>query len=334
MERLQLDNLAIHWREALDAASVSLDELSRSRAALQVPAPELHDRLIELEHERGEAELDLEQLARTEHIQLNRHLMGPSASGMLLGLGASVRACVFDLDGVLTASAPLHAAAWQETFNELLARHHEQAGQRFGPWRPFARREDYLLYIHGRPRIDGVHGFLASRGIRLPDGSPADSPGSETGWGLANRKNQVLRRRLRREPVRGFEGSIRFLELAHEAQLSCAVVSASANTSAILERAGLLPLVQVVIDGNLIGADGLRPKPAPDSVLAACHRLGVAPEFVTAFETTPAGIVADRVAGVGGIVAVNREGHTQELTAWGADRVVSDLDELIDRTLR
>jgi beta-phosphoglucomutase-like phosphatase (HAD superfamily) len=150
---------------------------------------------------------------------------------------------------------------------------------------------------------------------------------------LANRKNHVLRRRLRHEPVRGFDGSIRFLELAHEAELSCAVVSASANTNAILERAGLLPLIEVVIDGNLIGANGLRPKPAPDSVLAACHRLGVPPELVAAFETTPAGIVADRVAGVGRIVAVNREGRTQELTAWGADGVVSDLEDLIDATL-
>jgi beta-phosphoglucomutase-like phosphatase (HAD superfamily) len=239
-------------------------------------------------------------------------------------------ACAISSRASLTSSCqPIETAAHRHRHDLEVG-----AGQRFGPWRPFARREDYLLYIHGRPRIDGVHGFLASRGIRLPDGSPADSPGSETAWGLANRKNQVLRRRLRCEPVRGFEGSIRFLELAYEAQLSCAVVSASANTNAILERAGLLPLIQVVIDGNLIGADGLRPKPAPDSVLAACHRLGVAPEFVTAFETTPAGIVADRVAGVGGIVAVNREGHTQELTAWGADRVVSDLDELIDGTLR
>jgi beta-phosphoglucomutase-like phosphatase (HAD superfamily) len=334
VERLQLDHLAIHWREALDAASDSLEELGRSRRALQVPVPELHDLLIDLEHERGEIELGLERLARSEHIELHRHLSGPRASGMLLGLGASVRACAFDLDGVLTASAPLHAAAWQETFDELLARHHEKAGQRFGPWRPFARREDYLLHIHGRPRLDGVHGFLASRGIRLPDGSPGDSPGAETAWGLANRKNQVLRRRLRDEPVRGFEGSIRFLELAHEAELSCAVISASANTHAILERAGLSPFVDVVIDGNLIGSGGLRPKPAPDSVLAACHRLGVAPELVAAFETTPAGIVAARVAGICHIFAVNREGGTQELTAWGADRVVSDLEDLIEVSLR
>ena len=290
-------------------------------------------RFGDLVRERVETEDALEQLARLTHGGLHRRLTGPRASGDLIGLDRTVVACVFDLDGVLTASAALHAAAWQETFDQLLARHHESVGDRFGPWRPFDVQHDYELYIHGRPRIEGVHTFLASRGIRLPEGRIDDPPGTETAHGLANQKNDALRRRLGHDGVSAFDGSIRFLEVAHEAGLRCAVVSASANTDAILDRSGLRELVDAVVDGVVIQSENLRAKPAPDSVLAACRRLAVQPGTVASFETTYAGIAAGRSAGVHSVIGVDRSGRAASLVAEGADRVVSDLAELIDPQL-
>jgi beta-phosphoglucomutase-like phosphatase (HAD superfamily) len=323
----------MHWRGALDAAQDALTDVSRSPSALQLPAVELRHRARALAHEREETEYDLEQLAVASHERLHRHLTGPRAAAALLGLEPSVAACVFDLDGVLTASAPLHAAAWQETFDELLARHHRLTHERFGPWRPFARREEYARYIHGRPRLEGVHGFLASRGISLPDGNPDDRPGLETAWGLANRKNEVLRRRLDHEGVRGYEGSLWFLELACEAGIRCAVVSASANTGAILRRAGLAALVDVVVDGTAIAEEHLRWKPAADTILTACRRLGVSPSSTATFETTVDGVAAGRALGLAELIGVERDGRAPALAAAGANRIVSDLAELIDPIL-
>ena len=328
-----LDTLSMHWRNSLDAAEDALNEVSRSRRSLQFPPEDVSTRLRGLVRERVEVEGALEQLARLTHSGLHRSLTGPRARGDLIGLDRTVVACVFDLDGVLTASASLHAAAWQETFDQLLARHHESAGDRFGPWRPFDAQHDYELYIHGRPRIEGVHTFLASRGIRLPEGRIDDPPGIETAHGLANRKNDALRRRLGDDGVSAFDGSRRFLEVAREAGLRCAVVSASANTNAILGRSGLRELVDTVVDGAVIESEHLRGKPNPDWVLAACRRLTVGPERVASFETTHAGIAAGRSAGMHSVIGVDRSGRAASLVAEGADRVVSDLTELIDPRL-
>jgi len=325
--------LGSHWRTAFDAAEDALVTLSRNRRELQLPPDELQARVRELVRERSETERLLEQVAVLTHARIHRHLTGPRARADLIGLDGTVSACVFDLDGVLTASAALHAAAWQETFDPLLARHHESAGERFGPWRPFDTWHDYERYIHGRPRIEGVHAFLASRGIRLPEGSSSDPPDVETAQGLANRKNDALRRRLQADGVRAFEGSTRFLEVAHEAGLRCAVVSASANTGTILRRARLDGLVDAVVDGDVIRRERLEVKPAPDSLLAACRLLGVGPASVAIFETTLAGIDAGRAAGVHRVIGVDRTGRAAALVQEGADRVVSDLGELIDPAL-
>ena len=325
MNDLELDALALRWRDALDTAADSLRELGRSRQVLHFSPAELQGRVSELERERGITDVDLDRLARATHTHLHRHMQGPRATGTLLGLGSSVEACVFDLDGVLTPSAALHAAAWRETFDEFLSRHHAQAGVHFGAWRRFEVRDDYFRYIHGRPRIDGARGFLASRGIRLPPGAADDLPSAGTEWGLAARKNEVLQRQLRQHGVNAYQGSIRFLELAREAQLGLAIVSASANTLEILERAGLLLLVDQVVDGNVMREQRLRPKPAPDSVLAACRRLGVLPAAVATFDTTVAGIAASRSAGVGRVLAVDH-GRSWVPTA---DVVVSELADLI-----
>ena len=324
---LQLDALALRWRVALDAAADSLAQVGRNRRVLHFPAAELRAWSSELERERSVTDADLVSLARATHTHLHRHMFGPRATSTLLGLGSTVDGCVFDLDGVLAPSTALHAAAWRETFDEFLARHHAQAGGHYGPWRPFAA-SDYRRYIHGRLRIDGARGFLASRGIRLPAGTPADPPGADTEWGLAARKNEVFQRQLRQHGVRAYESSILFLGLAREAQLGLAIVSASANTLEILEHAGLLPLVDEVVDGNVMREERLRPKPAPDLVLAACRRLGLQPESVATFETTAAGFAAGQSAGVGRVIAVNR-GGTPPSSASTADVVVSELADLI-----
>ena len=325
MNDLELDALAFRWRDALDTAANSLGQVGRSRRVLHFSPAELRAWASEVERERSLTDVDLERLARATHTHLHRHMQGPRATGTLLGLGSSVEACVFDLDGVLTPSTALHAAAWRETFDEFLSRHHALAGEHYGSWRPFEVRDDYFRYIHGRPRIDGARGFLASRGIRLPAGAADDLPPAKTEWGLAARKNEVLQRQLRQHGVNAYEGSIRFLELAREAQLGLAIVSASENTLEILERAGLLLLVDQVVDGNVMRAERLPPKPAPDSVLAACRRLGVRPAAVATFDTTAAGIAAGRSAGVGQVLAVNR-GRSSVPTA---DVVVSELADLI-----
>jgi beta-phosphoglucomutase-like phosphatase (HAD superfamily) len=325
-----LDALGSQWRVALDAAEDALVTLSRNRRELQFPPDELQAQARRLVGERSETEHLLEQVAALTRTRVHRHLTGPRARPELLGLDGSVHACVFDLDGVLTASAALHAAAWQEAFDPLLARYHERSGERFGPWRPFDPQHDYERYIHGRPRIEGVHAFLASRGIRLPEGAPDDPADVETAKGVANRKNLALQRRLGVDGVRAFAGSTQFLEVAHEAGLACAVVSASANTSTILQRAGLAELVDAVVDGDVILTEHLRMKPAPDSVLAACGRLDVRPASVATFETTLAGVDAGRAAGVHRVIGVDRSGRTAALVQEGADRVVSDLAELID----
>ena len=328
-----LEPLSIHWRTALDAAEDALDAAARSGTAVRFPAEELRRRGQKLAVERAETQTLLEALAHETRSHVTRRMTGPRATPELIGLDHAVHACVFDLDGVLTASAALHAAAWQETFDELLARHHESAHEEYGPWRPFDARHDYDRYIHGRPRIEGVHAFLASRGIRLAEGRPTDRPGMETAYGLANRKQEALRRRLVFDGVHAFAGSTRFLEIAHEAGLPCAVVSASANTAAILARAGLVELVDEVVDGRVLARERLRGKPAPDSVLAACRRLAVRPDEVATFETTRAGIVAGHAAGVHRVIGVDRTGHAASLRERGADRVVTDLGDLIDPVL-
>ena len=328
MNDLQLDTLAFRWRGALDTAADSLAQVGRSRQTLHFSAAELQAWIADVERERVLTDVDLERLARATHAHLHRHMEGPPATGRLLGLGSSVEACVFDLDGVLTTSTALHAAAWRETFDEFLARHHARTGKHYGSWRPFEVRADYKRYLHGKPRIEGIRSFIASRGIRLPAGTPADLQSAETEWGLAARKNEVLQRNLRQHGVRAYEGSIHFLELAREAQLGLAVVSASANTLEILERAGLLPLVDEVVDGIVMREEGLRAEPAPDSVLAACRRLDVQPAAVAAFDTTAAGIAAGRSAGVGRVIAVNRSDASLSFAST-ADVTVSELADLI-----
>jgi HAD superfamily hydrolase (TIGR01509 family) len=243
-----------------------------------------------------------------------------------------VTACVFNLDGVLIGSAAVHAAAWMETFDEFILTRAERARGHFAP-APFNPRTDYPAHIHGRPRLEGVRAFLASRGISLPEGRADDAPGTETVHGLANRKKVALLRRLDEHGLSAFEGARSYLELAREGGVRCAVLSASANTGTILERAGLATLVDGCVDGNTIAAEHLRPRPAPDMLLAACRQLAVEPRNAAAFETSAAGVAAARSAGFELVVGVDRGGRWKELLDRGANMVISGLDEILDRTL-
>jgi beta-phosphoglucomutase-like phosphatase (HAD superfamily) len=328
-----LEHLSAQWRLALIVAQDALTAIARSGSSIGFPAQELRERSGRLERERADTAKLLDQVAREEHVHLRHRLSAPRASRRTLGLPDSTAACVFDLDGVLTASGELHAAAWRDALDPVLASRVERTGERFAPFKPFDPRTDYYRYLHARPRLDGVHAFLASRGIRLPEGHVNDPPGAETINGLANRKNEALLHRLEHEGVEAFGGSQLYLEGVREAGLDCAVVSASANTKAILERAGLDLLVGGQVDGNAIRSHSLHMKPAPDTMLAACRLLGAPPDRAAAFETTYEGIEAARAAGMALVVAVDRAGRADDLRARGADRVVTDLAELLDPAL-
>jgi HAD superfamily hydrolase (TIGR01509 family) len=330
---VSLDALAGRWRVAFGVAADALQAASGCRESLGFTELELAQHQGRLAHERETAARLLTLIARDEHVALHRSVLAPRATRPMLGLPPAVLACVFDLEGVLTGAASIHAAAWADAFDEFLARRLEQLGERFAAFRPFNPQTDYDKYIHGKPRLEGVHAFLAGRGIRLPEGRVDDPPGAETVHGLANRKNEALLGRLDRESVSAYADTRQYLEAAREAGLVLAAVSASANTTTILERAGLTELIAEHVDGNTIKAERLRSEPAPDTLLAACRRLGVPPARAAAFETTDAGIAAARAAGFGVVVGVDRPDRRGKLDTNGADVLVNDLAALLDPAL-
>jgi beta-phosphoglucomutase family hydrolase len=245
---------------------------------------------------------------------------------MVLGLPDGVTACLFDLDGVLTDTAAVHDRAWTAVFDAFLRERADTTGEPFVPFDPVA---DYAAHVDGKPRPDGVRDFLASRGVRLPEGSADDAPGALTVHGLGNRKNEVLLRTIAEDGVEVFEGSRRYLEAARERGLRRAVVSSSANTQQVLEVTGLAPLVEERVDGVTLRELGLRGKPAPDTFLEGARRLGVEPAAAAVFEDALAGVAAGRAGGFGHVVGVDRTGQAAGLRAHGADAVVTDLAELL-----
>jgi beta-phosphoglucomutase family hydrolase len=246
---------------------------------------------------------------------------------MLLGLPTGIRACLFDLDGVLTDTAAVHAAAWKEMFDEFLRAYAQEQGI---PFVPFDARKEYDAYVDGKPRANGVRDFLTARGITLPDGTPEDPPTAMTVNGLGNRKNVAVQRRIRTEGVHVFEGSRRYLQAAVQAGLRRAVVSSSANTHEVLEVTGLAQYVEQVVDGVTIRTAGLRGKPAPDSFLAAAKGFGIDPSEAAVFEDALAGVSAGRSGHFGHVIGVDRVGQADELKIHGADVVVRDLAELLE----
>ena len=246
---------------------------------------------------------------------------------MLLGLPTGIRACLFDLDGVLTDTAAVHAAAWKEMFDEFLRAYSQEQGI---PFVPFDARKEYDAYVDGKPRANGVRDFLTARGIRLPDGTPDDPPTAMTVNGLGNRKNVAVQRRIRTEGVHVFEGSRRYLQAAVQAGLRRAVVSSSANTHEVLDVTGLAQYVEQVVDGVTIRTEGLRGKPAPDTFLAAAKGFGIDPSEAAVFEDALVGVSAGRSGHFGHVIGVDRVGQADELKIHGADVVVRDLAELLE----
>ncbi|MFI6160517.1 beta-phosphoglucomutase family hydrolase [Micromonospora haikouensis] len=246
----------------------------------------------------------------------------------MLGLPAHVTACLFDLDGVLTQTARVHNAAWTETFDAFLKRRAAATGE---PYRPFDPGPDYNRYVDGKPRADGVRSFLASRGIVLPEGSPDDPPDADTVNGVGNRKNAVLLKRIHTDGVEVYPGSVTYLRAAAAAGLRRAVVSASANCRDVVAAAGLESLLEARVDGVVAREQGLRGKPHPDTFLAGAKLLGVDPAQAAVFEDALAGVAAGRAGGFGYVVGVDRVGQADELRAHGADVVVTDLTDLVDR---
>ena len=234
-------------------------------------------------------------------------------------------AVLFDLDGVITDTAAIHRACWKETFDAYLAARAEARGERF---RPFDD-EDYLRYVDGRPRYDGVRGFLASRGIELPEGEPSDPGDAETVCGLGNRKNDRVAPAISEKGVDVFPGSVAWLEQLRAEGFRTALVSASANAATVLEVAGLLGAFEVRIDGVVLAAEGIAGKPAPDSFLEAARRLGVAPARAVVVEDARAGVAAARAGNFGLVIGVARHGDAAALHDAGADLVVADLGELV-----
>lgn len=246
---------------------------------------------------------------------------------MRLRLPEGVSACLFDLDGVLTETATLHAEAWKRAFDEFLFRRAAAAGGQFAP---FDEVGEYDAYLDGRPRLEGTRAFLDARGIELPEGTPGDPPCRETVNGLAARKNELLLALFAERGVVVYPGSLRFLEEASRSSLLTAVVSSSANTAAVLRAAGLEGRFDACVDGTVAAAEHLAGKPAPDTYLEAARRLGVAPSGAAVFEDALAGVEAGRRGNFGLVVGVDRVGQAAQLSAHGADVVVADLAELIE----
>ena len=246
----------------------------------------------------------------------------------VVGLPEEIRACLFDLDGVLTQTAKVHAAAWKEMFDTYLRARAERTGAEFVP---FDAHDDYDRYVDGLPRYDGVRGFLGSRGIELPEGGPDDPPGAETICGLGNLKNELVLQLIREQGVDAYDGSVRYVHAVRDAGLRRAVVSSSANCRDVLVAVGILDLFDEIVDGNVAHEQGLKGKPAPDTFVYAARKFGLTPANAAVFEDALAGVASGRAGDFGYVVGVDRVGQRDELKEHGADVVVDDLAELLDR---
>lgn len=321
---LELETISAHWQRALDAAERALHAADGS-----LTPSDLSQRRYALTRERQQTAAQLERLARMAGVSPAPWLSPMPVNNGMLSLPPTVSACLFDVEGVLTDSAVLHAWAWGEVFDDFLLRLSEKTGSHFIP---FDRVADYRAYVDGRARLDGVHAFLSSRGIRVPEGRLDDSGHADTAWGLAERKGRALARRLQQRGVAALPGSLRYLQAAGRAGLKRAVVSASANTLPMLELSGLAVLVEERVDAAAIRSEGLRSRPAPDLLLFACSRLGVRPEEAVTLTHTPAGVAAGHAAGLA-VIGVGDEAQAELLQGYGAECVVPCLSMLLDSRL-
>jgi beta-phosphoglucomutase family hydrolase len=235
-------------------------------------------------------------------------------------------AVLLDLDGVITDTASIHAACWKQMFDEYLQARATRRGEAF---RPFEIATDYVLYVDGKPRYDGVRDFLASRGIQLPEGTPDDPPQAETVDGLGNRKNDLVNKIIEEKGVEPYEGSVELIRQLRDHGFKIAVVTSSQNCTAVLKAAKLDGFFDTQVDGNVIHAQHLAGKPAPDSYLMAAKLLGVEPLRAVVIEDALSGVEAGSNGKLGLVIGVARKGNAEELRRHGADLVVSDLSELV-----
>jgi beta-phosphoglucomutase family hydrolase len=230
----------------------------------------------------------------------------------MLGLPNGTRACLFDLDGVLTQTARVHAAAWKQMFDEYLRSRGE----------PEFTQHDYDEYVDGKKREDGVRAFLESRGIDEPEERIEE---------LGDKKNDLVQRLIHERGVETYAGSVRYVEAVRDAGLRRAVVSSSANTHEVLQVTGIGDLFEAVVDGVVAKREHIPGKPAPDMFLAGARAVDVDPKQAAVFEDALAGVQAGHAGGFGLVVGVDRVGQADELREHGADVVVADLSELLDR---
>jgi beta-phosphoglucomutase family hydrolase len=235
-------------------------------------------------------------------------------------------AVLLDLDGVITDTASVHAACWKQMFDEYL---HKRAMERGEAFRPFDIATDYRLYVDGKPRYDGVRDFLTSRGIQLPEGSPGDPPQAETVDGLGNRKNDLVNKIIEEKGVEPYAGSVELIHQLRGQRFKIAVVTSSQNCTAVLKAAKLDHCFDVQVDGNVIHAQHLAGKPAPDTYLMAARLLGVEPGRAVVIEDALSGVEAGSSGNFGLVIGVARKGNAEELRHHGAHLVVNDLSELV-----
>lgn len=262
----------------------------------------------------------------TESTAASAHERSTEPGALGLGLDASIRVCLFDMDGVLTKTATVHAAAWKQTFDALLRKLSARDSR---PFEPFDDVKDYEQYVDGKPRADGVRSFLLSRGIDLPEGGTDDPPTAETVQGVGNAKNAAFNDLLRTQGVERYDGSVRYVQAARAAGLRTGVVTSSANCDAVLEAANMADLFDATFDGNDLREQNLLGKPAPDSYLAAARALGAEAAQAAVFDDAQAGVQAGRAGKFGKVIGVDRLGQADALFAHGADVVVTDLDQLL-----
>lgn len=312
----ELDTIALRWQHALDAGSRALEANTHT-----IPTGELNAHRHTLAQDRRGIAAVLSSLAAALGLDPKPWLPAWPVTTRMLGLDARARACIFDLDGVLTDSGALHAAAWGETLEPLL-----QSLAHTTPWAlaPFDPKTDYVLYFDGRTRLDGIRLFLESRGIHLPE-TAVDA--------VARRKGERVAGRLTHRGIAALPDARRFLQAAGYARLGRAVVSASTTALPMLELAELVHLVDVRVDAATIRAGHLHPRPSPDLLLAACTELGVDPSEAVSLTHSGAGIVASRAASMPAIGVASGE-EAERLRDCGAEHVVPSLSGLLAPELR
>jgi len=233
-------------------------------------------------------------------------------------------AVVFDLDGVVTLTASVHAAAWKQLFDAVLEGRARERGE---PFVPFDLKADYHTYVDGKPRIEGVKSFLASRGISLPDGTPEDGPDEPTAWGLGNRKNEYFRQVLEDKGAEVDEQTVAFIRRLREEGVRVAVASSSKNCKPILDRVGLSDLFEARVDGIVSEKIGLKGKPNPDIFVEAAQRMGASPERTVVVEDAISGVEAGQAGGFGLVIGIDRAGIAVSLREHGADLILDRFDD-------